>query len=401
MNALALLTLLSLASTTRPNEGVDFSSTEKIRAHLEATEKRLRDVPSSSPQRTATLDRLHAYWTRGEFPHNTGATLTPIFVDDRSVACAVAQLVIDSGAGELAQRVKATDNHGYLLEMNVPGLAEWIAQSGLTAEELASIQPSYPPDDFEMQSGCGAWRAKGLGEGPVALGYQEADMATGRRACPRTELGLGGRFGAIIDTPNFYGALGVQGVVFGSYALRPTTELFATLEAVSFTFAQNAVLTSTQVTLGNMTVGGTQVLIDGRQFIGSVSARVLLPTSFEIPGARLLGGELGANVSWRPMKWLEVHGYLGGDLTGAVGRGPGLVRGGALLLGGAQLSPFDWGALVVDLSGRLGALTYFAPTVALRFKIGKAGIELGGTLPLAGTDRHNFIAGLRLNWRFD
>lgn len=282
----------------------------------------------------------------------------------------------------------------------------WAQEAAPAAEEAA--KPAAPVEAKQEAaapavepSGCQAWRAKGLGEGPVALGYAEADVATGRRACPRTELGLGGRFGAIIDTPDFYGNLAVNGLLFGSYALRDTTELFATLEAINFNFAQNAVLTSTQLTLGNLTAGATQVLFRGERWVGAVSGRVLLPTSFEIPGARLLGGELGASASWRPTQWLEVHGYVGGDLSGAIGRGPSLVRGGALLLAGAQLSPFDWGALVVDLSGRFGPLTYFAPTFALRFKISELGVELGGTLPLAGTDRHDFIAGLRVNWRFN
>ncbi|MFZ5444049.1 MAG: hypothetical protein ACOZQL_28855 [Myxococcota bacterium] len=289
--------------------------------------------------------------------------------------------------------------------LSVASLA-WAQEAAPAAEEAA--KPAAPVEAKQEAaapavepSGCQAWRAKGLGEGPVALGYAEADVATGRRACPRTELGLGGRFGAIIDTPDFYGNLAVNGLLFGSYALRDTTELFATLEAINFNFAQNAVLTSTQLTLGNLTAGATQVLFRGERWVGAVSGRVLLPTSFEIPGARLLGGELGASASWRPTQWLEVHGYVGGDLSGAIGRGPSLVRGGALLLAGAQLSPFDWGALVVDLSGRFGPLTYFAPTFALRFKISELGVELGGTLPLAGTDRHDFIAGLRVNWRFN
>lgn len=397
MNALVLLTLISLTST-RPNEAADFSTPEKIRAHLEATEKRLREVPAPSAQRLATLDRLHAYWTRGQFPQNvTAPGQVPVFIDGRGVACAVAQLMIDSGGKELAEKIQATDNNGYLLEMKVPGLDAWVASSGLTAEELASIQPAYR----EEPRGCERSRSRALGEGPVALGYAEADLATGRRVCPRTEVGIGARFGAIIDTPDFYGAVSVNGLIYGSYALRPTTELFATLEAVNFNYAVNAVLTSTQLTLGNLTVGGTQVLIDGDRFIGGVSARVLLPTSFEIPGARLLGFELGATGSWRPVEWLEAHAYLGGDLTGAVGRAAGLPRGGAVLVAGAQLTPFSWGALVIDLTGRLGALSYFAPTVAFRFAIGKVGIELAATRPLVGTDRHTVIGGLRVNFRFD
>jgi hypothetical protein len=401
VNALFLLTVISLTASTRPNEAADFSTQEKIKAHLEATERRLRTAPAPKgleAQRAATLDRLHAYWTRGEFPQNTKlAGQVPVFIDERGTACAVAQLVIDSGNSELAKRIQATDNHGFLLEMNVPGLTEWIATSGLSAEELAAIQPSY----HELPRGCGAWGSSGMGMGPAAVGYSEADMTTGRRACPRTEVGLGARFGAIIDTPDFYGAVSVNGLLYGSWAVRPTTEIFATLEAVTFNYAVNAVLTATQLTLGNMTVGGTQVLFQSENFVGSVSGRLLLPTSFEIPGARLVGGELGANALWRPISWLEVHGYLGGDLTGALGRAAGIPRGGATLIAGVMLQPFSWGALVIDLQGRVGPLSFFAPTAAFRFAIGKVGIELAATRPLVGTDRHTVIGGLRVNYRVD
>ncbi len=251
------------------------------------------------------------------------------------------------------------------------------------------------------EPGCSRWPAKALPEGPVSLGYAEADLAVGRRACPRSEVGLGVRLGATIDTPDFYGAIRADAVVFGSWALSPRWELFATLEAVTFTFAQNAVLTSTRITLGHATAGTTYVLYAGEALTISGSVRALLPTSFEIPGARLLGGEVGTSASWRPRRWLEVHGYVGGDLTGAVGRAAGYLRGGGILLAGAQLSPFDWGALVVDVTGRLGTISYLAPSVALRFRVGAVGLELGATLPLVGTDRHDVIAGLRAAWRLD
>lgn len=271
----------------------------------------------------------------------------------------------------------------------------------LTLVSLASSGEEPAPTEPSSPRGCDAWRNKALGEGPVPMGYAEADLSTGRRACPRTEVGLGVRFKAIIDTPDFYGSVGVNGLVYGSWALRPTTELFATLEAVNFSYAVNAVLTSTLITLGHMTVGATQVLTHNDTFIGSVSARILLPTSFEIPGARLIGFELGAAGSWRPKEWLELHGYVSGDLSGAIGRANGLPRGGAVLIAGAQWSPFNWGALVLDLTGRLGPLNYFAPTLAFRFAIGKVGIELAATRPLVGTDRHTVIGGLRVNYRID
>lgn len=242
---------------------------------------------------------------------------------------------------------------------------------------------------------------RGLPEGPVALGFVEADLSTGRRACPRTEAGLGARFGAIIDTPKFYGSLGVNGVLFGSWAFRRDAELFATLEAVNFNYTVNAVLSATQLSLGNMTVGATYSFLQRATLISGVSARLLLPTSLEVPGAHPVGGELGVSVSYRPKRWLEVHGYLGADVTSAFSRADSYTRVGGIALAGAQLKPTSWFAFVLDLNGRAGALTYFAPAAALRFRVARLGIEVGATLPVAGTDRHDFIAAARFSWRID
>ena len=87
-------------------------------------------------------------------------------------------------------------------------------------------------------------------------------------------------------------------------------------------------------------------------------------------------------------------------MQGSVGRAAPLVTGGGVFIGGVQASPFTWGALAVDLTGRVGQLSYFAPSFALRFRVASLGIELAATLPVVGTDRHTVIGQLRLNWRF-
>ncbi len=239
-----------------------------------------------------------------------------------------------------------------------------------------------------------------LPEGPASIGYQQADVAVGRRACPRTEVGLGGRFAAIIDVPNFYGNLGVSGILFGSYALNEKTELFATLEAVNYAYAVNASLEQTGLTLGNMTVGGTRVMHGGNTFVGSLSARVLLPTSFEIPGARLVGAEVSHLMTWVPFHWLALHSAVGVDFSAAFSQAQSFPRIGATALIGAELKPISWFAFVLDVTGHLGVRSYLAPTAALRFRVASLGIELGGSLPLVGTDRHDFIMGGRVSWRF-
>jgi hypothetical protein len=257
-------------------------------------------------------------------------------------------------------------------------------------------------DDFfvEEEIGCSRWKHQGLFEGPIAIGYGDADMATGRRVCPRTEVGIGARFGAIIDTADFYGGLELATTIFASLAFTDKLELSILLEPVVYQYVQNASLKGQQVVFGNLTAGGTYMLYENDRTIGGVSARVLLPTSFAYSGARLLGVDLGYNFSWRAQDWLEVHTYLGADFIVGLNGADALPRVGGTVLVGAQLSPFDWGALVVDLTGRLGMdHSYLAPAVAFRFRIARFGIELGATLPVVGNDRHDFIAGLKVAYR--
>ncbi|MBS1148536.1 MAG: hypothetical protein H6Q89_234 [Myxococcaceae bacterium] len=271
------------------------------------------------------------------------------------------------------------------------------------APAAPEVAAPAPAPQVEAPRGCARWKAEGLGEGPIALGYVEADVATGRRACPRSEVGIGGRLSAIIDTPAFYGYLLVDALVYGSVAIDPKTEIFGTLEAVHWSFiAQNGPLKiplNDSATLGTLTLGATRQFYGSDRYLGAFSMRLLLPTSFAIPNTWLIGAELGHASSWRPRDWLELHGYLGVDFNTALGNGPTLPRVGGLLTAGVQLSPFSFLALVVDATGRLGAKSYFAPSVALRFRFYRLGIELAGTMPLAGTDRHDFIVGGRFTVR--
>lgn len=271
-----------------------------------------------------------------------------------------------------------------------------IAAISSTALAQEVSQPVTEP----LRGGCVSADARGLPEGPIAMGYVEADLASGRRACPRNEVGLGVRGLGIIDTPAFYGDVGAKGSLFGSWAVRPTTELFATLEAVSFGFTQNATLTKTEITLGHMTAGVAQVVYDTERLSGAITGRVLLPTSFEIPGMRLVGAEFGHTVSWRPKSWLEVHGIASIDLTLGLGGARSDPRIGALGLVGAMWQPTSWFGLVLDVSGRAGRISYLAPTIGARFRISSFGIELGGSLPIVGNDRHDFVASGRFSWRF-
>lgn len=259
--------------------------------------------------------------------------------------------------------------------------------------ELSADAPAPPLPDS-----CAAGP---LVEGPIVLGYQEADVATGRRLCPRNEVGLGTHALMIVDTPNYYGDVLVEAVVFGSYKWDEKTELYGYLEAVDWEFVQNGSLKATDLTLGNLTIGATRQLWSrGNELLGGVTARLLLPTSFATPGSRPLGIEAGHLTTWLPLRGLEVHTFIGGDVSIGLGSSGALPRGGGVLTVGAQYSPWTWAGVALDLTGRLDtARSFLAPALALRFAFNRFGVELAASLPLAGDDRHDLVLGLRLSYR--
>lgn len=135
----------------------------RIQRHLESveTELRARDAshlpPALQAERARNLDRLHAYRLAGLFPHNPEfiGERVPFFIDADGVACAVGHLVIESGFADVAGEIAGRENNARLLDMTHPALTGWIAQSGLTAEECAQIQPAYCGCSEKYEPVCG------------------------------------------------------------------------------------------------------------------------------------------------------------------------------------------------------------------------------------------------------
>lgn len=129
----------------------DMDETQRIKLHLSLLEQRLRskDPSSLSPElkknRMDNLDRLHEYWQAGLFPKNVDhpGKIIPHFFDKRGVVCAVGYLVVQSGHLAEAQAISRRENLATIHQMKSPELGAWVAQSGLTKDECAMIQPNY------------------------------------------------------------------------------------------------------------------------------------------------------------------------------------------------------------------------------------------------------------------
>ncbi|MFM2285985.1 MAG: hypothetical protein RLZZ543_1482 [Bacteroidota bacterium] len=128
----------------------DFNSA--IQLHLKNVISVLRarsPQPYSSTayhERLRLLDELENYAVAGIFPKNEYATYkTPVFIDHYSTHCAVGYLMQQSGAEDLAREIAFKQNLAYVRDIRVIGVKEWAHQHGFSIDELAWIQPGYPP----------------------------------------------------------------------------------------------------------------------------------------------------------------------------------------------------------------------------------------------------------------
>lgn len=125
----------------------------RIKTHLEYAEKLLRKKNIShlsdkvKQKRFKTLDLLHAYWTTGIFPRNYdyAESRKPCFIDKDNRICAVGYLVEKTAGRKAAEQINLKHKYDEILAMNDNAVDSWIANSGLTKEECALIQPSYGP----------------------------------------------------------------------------------------------------------------------------------------------------------------------------------------------------------------------------------------------------------------
>jgi len=130
---------------------VEWRERRRLQRRFARIEKTLRArdctflPPELQQNRRETLDNLHSYAKRGIFPRNFAFPNKhrPVFIDPGGRTCAVAQLMIDSGAGYQAAKISSQANFAYIREMNFVELDNWVAESGLGRDEAAWIQPGY------------------------------------------------------------------------------------------------------------------------------------------------------------------------------------------------------------------------------------------------------------------
>ena len=108
------------------------------------TERLSRDCQT---KRLDLLNVLHDYALAKRYPINQHAPFqTPVFIDNYQTHCAVGFLMKQSGYSQLAHAISKVENLAYVRQIKTSGVAEWAQEHGFTLDELAWIQPGYPPN---------------------------------------------------------------------------------------------------------------------------------------------------------------------------------------------------------------------------------------------------------------
>jgi len=123
-----------------------------IAAHLMLVESTLKNrnvsqlTTAQRNNRLQLLQELNAYWKAEIFPINDYLKFkNPVFIDRIGTHCAVGYLMQQSGSEELAQKINTNEKFTYVKEIKSEGVAAWAYTNGFTLDELAWIQPGYPP----------------------------------------------------------------------------------------------------------------------------------------------------------------------------------------------------------------------------------------------------------------
>lgn len=160
----------------------DARDSEPLRMHTHLTYVRgllaagTPTSPALAPRRAELLGYLDDYIALGITPANTQVPWrSPVFIDDAGAICAVGYLIERSVGRALPEAIARDHRHAYLEDIAaaVPEVRAWIAASGMTLAELASIQPAYTEAAVET------WRAWGGAKDLPPDGAYDGRQGTG------------------------------------------------------------------------------------------------------------------------------------------------------------------------------------------------------------------------------
>lgn len=142
----------------------------RMRVHFKHVRAWLASRPPTRPdlkvKREKLLGYLDEYIAKGTTPKNVDlAWRTPVFIDHENTICAVGYLIERSAGRALPEKIAAAHRFSYIEDIArvMPEVSRWVEESGMTLEEIASIQPGYSGPEIDQYI---RWTMKQRANGP-------------------------------------------------------------------------------------------------------------------------------------------------------------------------------------------------------------------------------------------
>lgn len=283
-------------------------------------------------------------------------------------------------------------------------------EPGVEPEPAVEAEPAPPVEVMDMSAreperGVCVTDLRGRPIGPLQVqsGTANGNLGLPHRACPRTELAIGGDALVIAQTSELYGHIRVNGRGrISAQLVSPRFEAFVDWELVRWQTVIRSVA-SEHLGLGYLSWGvAGQVFVEEDATV-AVTGRMLLPSAYGLDqGSMPLGLDLGMTAAFMPDPAVRFHLWV--NVLGSIGiGGPVFPRGGARVGGGVDLRAAEWISFQLELGSgfgydtqidfvsaqggvRLGFSDEVGAEIALSFPfLGGVRTALDGAFPLAGS----------------
>lgn len=146
-----------------PGQTMSFNNDkERIRFHLLSVIEILKEKTTEGLNKEQTVNRINllnelsAYALQMNFPTNeVYSHRQPCFIDAYNNFCAVGHMMKVSGFENVAREIQSQQNYSFLADIRHEAIPGWAVEHGFDLQELAWIQPGYPPVNNYQTIGTG------------------------------------------------------------------------------------------------------------------------------------------------------------------------------------------------------------------------------------------------------
>jgi hypothetical protein len=235
---------------------------------------------------------------------------------------------------------------------------------------------------------------------PVTISARHTGVDAGVSACPRTEVFAKSFVHVLLDTPNFYGALGTDVSIGASFLATHGVQVGFAFRGLSYEYVQNAVIKVSELSYGPLQLhakASTDWQLAGRPAAAAIYLQATVPLSSSLD-TTVTGGQLSSNLTLGLAKSWLLHTRMGLIVGATSSSGGNTFRAAARAGVDVNFHAARWVSLAAGLDVQGGwyrAFDHLMPKITGHFRVsGPWRVESGFAVPLFGSERADLLFSL-------